>query len=255
MPRLPAWIGVLLFLGASAYLHPARPAAVALAARARRGAAPRAPRRRRAAAAARVRLARRARRPRLHEPDPLAVPPGLVRLVLGARGDERARRPRQRAARRRAPQRRLRDALGAELPRLRQGGGHVRGRLVGARVRVGGRARRRRRQLRAVPRGATASAAAADAATCKLCFANGSCVPVPGARRFHVARWGYVNASTYGSATADARGLAAMQAEIHARGPIVCSMMTDDDANPRGAWHCYEGACTAPTRRSRARTT
>ena len=80
-----------------------------------------------------------------------------------------------------------------------------------------------------------------DAATCKLCFANGSCVPVPGARRFHVARWGYVNASTYGSATADARGLAAMQAEILARGPIVCSMMTDDDANPRGAWHCYEG--------------
>ena len=32
-----------------------------------------------------------------------------------------------------------------------------------------------------------------------------------------------------------------MQAEILARGPIVCSMQTADDANPLGAWHCYEG--------------
>ena len=80
-----------------------------------------------------------------------------------------------------------------------------------------------------------------ERAMCTLCFENRTCVPVPGARRFHVGEWGYVNASTYGSRTSDAASIAAMQAEIQARGPLVCSMQTNDDENPLGAWHCYEG--------------
>ena len=80
-----------------------------------------------------------------------------------------------------------------------------------------------------------------QAAMCTLCFENRTCVPVRGARRFRAGEWGYVNASRYGETRADASGIAAMQAEILARGPIVCSMQTADDQNPAGAWHCYEG--------------
>lgn len=78
-------------------------------------------------------------------------------------------------------------------------------------------------------------------AMCTLCFENKTCVPVFGARRFRTAEWGYVNASKYGSTKSDAKGITEMQAEIMARGPIVCSMETNDDHNPLGAWHCYEG--------------
>ena len=75
---------------------------------------------------------------------------------------------------------------------------------------------------------------------CTLCNADGSCVPVPGARKFRVDEWGYLNASTYGSHVSDAASLALMQKEIFARGPLVCSMNTEDDANAH-PWHCYEG--------------
>ena len=91
---------------------------------------------------------------------------------------------------------------------------------------------------------------------CTLCFSNGTCVPVPGARRFRVAEWGFLNASAMGSRSADAAKLALMQAEIFVRGPIVCSMMTDDDGpgeppggqpmGPDGPWHCYEGGVYRP---------
>ena len=78
-------------------------------------------------------------------------------------------------------------------------------------------------------------------AMCRLIFENRTEVPVPGARRFKVKEWGYLNASTDGHTTSNASAIAEMQAEIMARGPIVCSMMTNDDHNPLGAWHCYEG--------------
>ena len=64
---------------------------------------------------------------------------------------------------------------------------------------------------------------------------------MPGARRFRVKDFGYVNASTYGSTTSEPATIAEMQNEIAARGPIVCSMETNDDHNTLGAWHCYEG--------------
>ncbi len=84
---------------------------------------------------------------------------------------------------------------------------------------------------------------------CTLCWSNGTCVPVPGARKFKVDEWGYVNASIHGSRATRPEGLAAMQAEIMQRGPIICSMQTEDDAgavdpppSPNGGyWHCYEG--------------
>ena len=84
---------------------------------------------------------------------------------------------------------------------------------------------------------------------CTLCWSNGTCVPVPGARKWKVDEWGYVNASAYGSQHIRPEGLLAMQAEIMQRGPIICSMQTEDDAgavdpapNPYGGyWHCYEG--------------
>jgi len=78
-------------------------------------------------------------------------------------------------------------------------------------------------------------------AMCQLIFENKTSVSVPEARRFKVQEWGYLNASKNGHTTSDAAGLREMQAEILARGPIVCSMMTNDDFNPAGAWHCYEG--------------
>jgi cathepsin X len=76
---------------------------------------------------------------------------------------------------------------------------------------------------------------------CQLIFENRTAVPVRGARRFKVKEWGYLNASREGETTSSAAKLAEMQAEIMTRGPIVCSMNTDDDHNPLGAWHCYEG--------------
>ena len=76
---------------------------------------------------------------------------------------------------------------------------------------------------------------------CMLGFDNKTRVPVPGARRFRVAEWGYVNASKDGSTESDPKAIAEMQNEIAMRGPIVCSMETNDDHNPLGAWHCYEG--------------
>ena len=76
---------------------------------------------------------------------------------------------------------------------------------------------------------------------CSLIFENKTSVPVPGARRFRAAEWGYVNASSYGATTSEPKAIAEMQNEIAARGPIVCSMETEDDHNPLGAWHCYEG--------------
>ena len=78
---------------------------------------------------------------------------------------------------------------------------------------------------------------------CTLCFANGTCVPVPGARKFRVKEWGYLNASSVGSQAVDEAALALMKAEIYRRGPIVCSMQTEDDVpdHPSGPWHCYEG--------------
>ena len=46
-----------------------------------------------------------------------------------------------------------------------------------------------------------------------------------------------------GSRTVDATRIAEMKAEIYKRGPIVCSMQTEDDGadKPSGPWHCYEG--------------
>ena len=78
---------------------------------------------------------------------------------------------------------------------------------------------------------------------CSLCFADGRCVPVDAARKFRVDEWGYLNASTVGSRTVDATRIAEMKAEIYKRGPIVCSMQTEDDGadKPSGPWHCYEG--------------
>ena len=78
---------------------------------------------------------------------------------------------------------------------------------------------------------------------CELCYSNGTCVGVLGARRFKVKEWGYLNSSTYGSRLSDAGKLALMRAEIYTRGPIVCSMQTEDDADdhPSGPWHCYSG--------------
>ena len=76
---------------------------------------------------------------------------------------------------------------------------------------------------------------------CMLGFDNKTRVPVPGARRFRVAEWGYVNASKDGSTESDPKAIAEMQNEIAMRGPIVCSMETNDDHNPLGTWHCYEG--------------
>lgn len=76
---------------------------------------------------------------------------------------------------------------------------------------------------------------------CQLIFENRTSVPVAGARRFKVKEWGYLNASKDGDTTSNATAIVEMQAEIMARGPIVCSMMTKDDHNPLGAWHCYEG--------------
>ena len=92
---------------------------------------------------------------------------------------------------------------------------------------------------------------------CTLCFNNGTCVPAAGARKFVVDEWGYLNASSLGRrGPADATALALMQAEILARGPIVCSMFTDDDGpgnppftqplGPSGPWHCYEGGVYRP---------
>ena len=80
-----------------------------------------------------------------------------------------------------------------------------------------------------------------QAAMCTLIFENRTAVPVRGARRFKVEDWGYLSASKDGSTKSNATKLEEMQAEIMARGPIVCSMMTNDDHNPLGAWHCYEG--------------
>jgi len=74
---------------------------------------------------------------------------------------------------------------------------------------------------------------------CTLCYANGTCLPVPGARRFHVADWGYLNATSRDPQERAAQ-LRTMRQEIFARGPIVCSMMTDDDVHG-GDWHCYKG--------------
>ena len=71
---------------------------------------------------------------------------------------------------------------------------------------------------------------------------------MPGARRFRVKDFGYVNASTYGSTTSEPAAIAEMQNEIAARGPIVCSMETNDDHNTLGAWHCYEGGGEKQTR-------
>merc|ERR1712118_447834 len=89
-----------------------------------------------------------------------------------------------------------------------------------------------------------------------LCYNNGTCVPVHGARKFMVDTWGYLNASSKGSKETNASQLALMQAEIMTRGPIVCSMFTDDDGpnqppggqplGPRGPWHCYEGGVYRP---------
>ena len=62
----------------------------------------------------------------------------------------------------------------------------------------------------------------ADSRMCTLCWHNGTCVPVPGARKFVVDEWGYVNASHAGLRHAEPAGLAAMQAEIQQRGPIIC---------------------------------
>eukprot|EP01052_Picozoa_sp_SAG31_P020479 SAG31_NODE_1542_length_7951_cov_4.038844_5_plen_341_part_00 len=76
---------------------------------------------------------------------------------------------------------------------------------------------------------------------CSLMFENKTSVPVPGARRFRVKDFGYFNASTLGSTTSEPAAIAEMQNEIAARGPIVCSMETNDDHNELGAWHCYEG--------------
>lgn len=76
--------------------------------------------------------------------------------------------------------------------------------------------------------------------TCKLCFSNGTCVSVPGARKFHVHEWDYLNASSYGSTISDPTQIKLMKKEILERGPIVCSMWTEDDYQP-SPWHCYEG--------------
>ena len=75
---------------------------------------------------------------------------------------------------------------------------------------------------------------------CTLCYSDGTCVPVPGARKFRVEEWDYMNASSYGSKVSSAPAIAAMQEEILQRGPIVCSMQTEDDDNAH-PWHCYEG--------------
>ena len=75
---------------------------------------------------------------------------------------------------------------------------------------------------------------------CTLCFSNGTCVPVPGARKFKTKEWGYLNASSYGSTYSDPTQLKLMKLEIMNRGPIVCSMYTEDDYQP-SPWHCYEG--------------
>ena len=90
-------------------------------------------------------------------------------------------------------------------------------------------------------KGVDGACGAHEEAMCTLIFENRTAVPVPGARRFKVADWGYLNASSHASTKSDPAKLMEMQAEIMARGPIVCSMETNDDHNPLGAWHCYEG--------------
>jgi hypothetical protein len=54
-----------------------------------------------------------------------------------------------------------------------------------------------------------------------------------------VEEWGYLNASS--------NGIAAMQNEIMKRGPIVCSMQTEDDTKG-GWWHCYDGSTVYRTK-------